>query len=60
MLLSSAQGRSFITQLVHIYKGGERTLASHVANKHYFGGLFALEINWEKWKSRAGSDRITL
>jgi hypothetical protein len=60
LLLSTAQGRSFIIRLVHAYKLGDRTLASQVAEEHYFGGLIVLEMNWDKWKRRVGNERIAL
>jgi hypothetical protein len=60
LLLSSTQGRSFVIRLVHAYKRGDRTLASRIAEKHYIGGLFSLEMNWEKWKRRERGERISL
>ncbi|MEJ2619118.1 MAG: DUF4124 domain-containing protein [Candidatus Thiodiazotropha sp.] len=60
LLLSTPQGRSFVIRLLHAYKSGDRTLASRFAEKHYVGGLFALEQNWEKWKRSTSKERISL
>ncbi len=60
MLLSDAKGKSFIIKIIHEFKFGDRTLVSHLAEKHYFGGSFGLQSKWEDWVSRSNSRRVNL
>ncbi|MES9852468.1 MAG: DUF4124 domain-containing protein [Candidatus Thiodiazotropha sp. L084R] len=60
MFLSSKQGKSFITRMMHIYERGSRSYSSNLVDKHYIGGLTILQFNWNDWISRKSSIQVNL
>lgn len=60
MLLSTRHGKSFVTRIIHIYKGGSRIYSSTLVDMHYVGGLFRLKYNWNNWVARSTNEVLKL
>ncbi|WNO08600.1 DUF4124 domain-containing protein [Teredinibacter sp. KSP-S5-2] len=59
-LLSSANGRAFLTRLLHEYKRGSQVLSRYLVNKHYIGSNTGLQVGWNAWLRQGGLGQITL
>lgn len=58
-LLSTPTGRSFLVRLIHQYQRGDRTLAAHLVDEHYVGGMRVMQDNWALWLKAARTPSIT-
>lgn len=57
-LLSSINGRSFVTQILHEYKRGSRLRSKHLIDQYYFGGVTGMESAWNEWFFSPGAKQI--